>query len=174
MRKESAAPEIRSDGCSSMLMAGQSSVKSSKDAYYDVAMAIAAYFTARTASETIREELHSGDEDFALRMVIAAIADFREIIAKEDAQAIKDFLVEPKSTGSIRWDTLLAASIGRECRLAGTNRPAWTYPKPLDTGGSLIQPRYLWPAICLGQHRNWNASVSGLTRMHLKLHDLWE
>lgn len=108
-------------------------MNSSKDANYDIAMAIAAYFTARTASETIRDELQSGDEDFALRMVIAAIADFREIIAKDDTQAIKDFLVEPKSTGSIRWDTLLAASIGRECRLAGPNRPAWTYPKPLDT-----------------------------------------
>lgn len=94
-------------------------------------MAIAAYFTARTASEAIRDELLRGDRDFALRMVIRAVADFREIIAREDTQAIEEFLQPPESTVSIKWDTLLAASIGRECRLAGIHRPDWTFPKPL-------------------------------------------
>lgn len=100
---------------------------------YNLVMAIAAYFKARTASEAIRDELLRGDHDFALRMVIRAVADFRKIIAKEDTQGVQEFLQPPESTGSIEWDTLLAASIGRECRLAGISRPEWTFPKPLTT-----------------------------------------
>ena len=96
-------------------------------------MAIAAYFTARTASVAIRDELQRGDYDFALRMVITAVADFREVIAKHDAESLEEFLIPPESTGSTKWDTLLAAAIGRECRLAGISRPEWTFPAPLAT-----------------------------------------
>lgn len=100
---------------------------------YNLAMATAGYLTARTASEAIAAELRGGDSDFALRMVIRAVTDFRKIIAKEDADSIREFLQPPQSTGSIAWDTLLAASIGRECRLAGISRPKWTFPEPLAT-----------------------------------------
>lgn len=96
-------------------------------------MAIAAYFTAQTASVAIRDELQRGDHDFALRMVITAVADFREVIAKDDAGSLEEFLIPPESTGSIKWDTLLAAAIGRECRVAGIDRPEWTFPAPLAT-----------------------------------------
>lgn len=39
----------------------------------------------------------------------------------------------PPSTGDHRWDTLLAAVVGRECRLAGIEAPAWTRVPPLRT-----------------------------------------
>lgn len=89
--------------------------------------------TAQAASEAIRSELEQGDKDFALRMVIQAVSDFRKIVAENDKSTIEEFLAAPSTTGSLRWDTLLAAAIGRECRLSGIARPDWTYPKPLDT-----------------------------------------
>ena len=37
----------------------------------------------------------------------------------------------PESTGSARWDTLLAVVVGRECDRLGVPRPPWTKPEPL-------------------------------------------
>lgn len=39
----------------------------------------------------------------------------------------------PEPTGSVGWDTLLASQTGLELRLAGLERPAWTWPEALAT-----------------------------------------
>jgi len=83
--------------------------------------------SSRRAAEIIRREVARGDLDFAFRVMTRAVADFRDTSPENR----EDFLVPPKSTGSLRWDTLLAAVIGRECDRFGMPRPTWTTPRPL-------------------------------------------
>jgi hypothetical protein len=99
------------------------------------------WMTARNASETIREELQRGDEDFALRTLIMAISDFRDL---SDPAEIQEFLRRPRPTGDRRWDTLLAAAVAQACRRRGVTAPKWTRRAPLDSwwfpahGGGLL------------------------------------
>ncbi|MCZ9880718.1 hypothetical protein [Arthrobacter sp. B2a2-09] len=75
----------------------------------------------------MRSELARGDLEFAFRVMTSALADFRDTHPENRS----DFLVPPESTGSTRWDTLLAAVVGRECDRLGIPRPPWTMPEPL-------------------------------------------
>lgn len=90
-------------------------------------------FTAKTAAAAIRRELDAGDEEFAFKVLVRAITEFRRTISSGQQEEIARFLDPPESTGSIRWDTLLAATIGRECRLAGIDSGQWTRPDPLSS-----------------------------------------
>ena len=83
--------------------------------------------SSRRTAEIIRRELAHGDLDFAFRVMTKAVADFRHTSPENR----EDFLLPPESTGSTRWDTLLAAVIGRECGRLGIPRPPWTAPEPL-------------------------------------------
>lgn len=89
-------------------------------------------FTARSAAEAIRHELAAGDESFALRLLVDAVSDLRRLIDGGNNEQVRRFLAAPPSTGSNRFDTLLAAQVGRELRLAGIRRPKWTVPPPLE------------------------------------------
>lgn len=89
-----------------------------------------ATFNARTVAQTIRDELERGDSGFALRMLVVAVRDLRKVIAAGHPET---FLIEPEPTGSVGWDTLLAAQTGRELRLVDLERPAWTRPEALPT-----------------------------------------
>lgn len=84
--------------------------------------------SARTAAEKIRHELLAGDIDFAMRILTTAIADFRAA----DPTNRPDFLTAPPTTGSLEWDTLLAAVIARECAALNITAPAWTATAPLQ------------------------------------------
>jgi transcriptional regulator with XRE-family HTH domain len=88
------------------------------------------WITARGAAEAIKGELRQGDDDFALRSLIGAINDFREL---KDPAEIQDFLRRPCPTGDRRWDTLLAASVARACRWRGSVAPKWTRRAPLES-----------------------------------------
>ncbi|MFF2298494.1 hypothetical protein [Arthrobacter sp. NPDC058127] len=83
--------------------------------------------SSRRTAEIIGRELANGDVDFAFRIMVTAIADFRQTSPSN----YEDFLIAPGSTGSLRWDTLLAAVVGRESDRLGIPKPAWTQPKPL-------------------------------------------
>ncbi len=95
-------------------------------------MAFRTRFTARRAAMAIGQELAAGDTDFAFRLLVTAIADLRILISSGDDESLGDFLVPPATTGSLRWDTLLAGAVGRELRRAGIERPGWTKPRALD------------------------------------------
>ena len=84
--------------------------------------------SARTAAEKIRHELLAGDIDFAMRILTTAIADFRAAEPSNRA----DFLTEPPTTGSLKWDTLLAAVTARECGQLQIPAPTWTARAPLQ------------------------------------------
>lgn len=98
------------------------------------------WITAGEAANAIREELGRNDDDFALRLVARALADFRSLT---EPAARAEFLAEPPSTGDRRWDTLLAATVGRECRLADLAAPPWTQPVPLRTWWFPVPDRLL-------------------------------
>lgn len=83
--------------------------------------------SARRAVEIIRRELTGGDPNFAFRTLAAAVRDLHD--TSPDNR--EDFLVPPESSGSIRWDTLFAGVVGRECTRLGIPRPTWTLPEPL-------------------------------------------
>jgi y4mF family transcriptional regulator len=86
------------------------------------------WLTTGDVAEAIRDDLDANDTDFALRTLGRAVADFRRLIDPDD---VATFLAEPPSTGDHRWDTLVAATISRECRLAGIEAPSWTKTVPL-------------------------------------------
>lgn len=102
------------------------------------------WMTARQASAAIKDELAQGDDDFALRVLIATINDFRGLRAPAE---IQEFLRRPRPTGDRRWDTLLAAAVAQACRRRGIPAPKWTRRTPLDSwwfpanGGGLLAPR---------------------------------
>lgn len=88
------------------------------------------WFTAADLADAVREEIQRDDTNFALRLLGRALSELRELSAPDD---IALFLAEPASTGDDRWDTLIAASIGRECRKLGIPGPRWTNPPPLPS-----------------------------------------
>ncbi len=101
------------------------------------------WLTARDTAEAIRRELARGDEDFALRILIGALTDFRALGTLET----REFLRRPRPTGDRRWDTLLAATVARACRQRGLAAPKWTRRVPLSSwwfpagGGGLLAAR---------------------------------
>jgi hypothetical protein len=100
--------------------------------------------TARDAAVAIKAELQRGDDDFALRMLVQAITDFRNLSALDD---VEGFLRRPRPTGDRRWDTLLAAAVAQACRKRGLSPPTWTCRQPLESwwfplhGGGLLAAR---------------------------------
>jgi hypothetical protein len=85
--------------------------------------------TAGDLAVAISQEVARGDRDFALRLLARSVADFRALRQPDEIEA---FLAAPPTTGDQRWDTLLAGTFSRECRLRGNPIPAWTRVPPLD------------------------------------------
>lgn len=92
--------------------------------------------TASEIAETVRGELARGDVDMALRLLLDGVNQLPSAAAA--AGALDEALAEPASTGSERWDTLLAASIRYRLHAMGLAAPAWTRKAPLG--------RFWWPA----------------------------
>lgn len=84
--------------------------------------------TAADSARLIAGELHSGDENFALRLVRAMLDTFRGL-DPDDREA---FLSERPRTGDRRWDTLVRASLGWACREARHPAPDWTRVEALE------------------------------------------
>lgn len=99
--------------------------------------------SARRAAELIRAELEKGDLDFAYRTLMQAISHLRTATTSDE---VRDFLIQPGSTGDGKWDTFLSAAIGRECVSLSLERPAWTDPRPLpeEWHPSTFDPSDAW------------------------------
>lgn len=100
-------------------------------------------WTAGSTAIAIQRELRSGDRDFAMRSLIQAAAYFDRI----DPAARKVFLAPPLSTGSKRWDALLARTFAYKCRQHRMEEPEWTRIEPLTrtwyaTARSSISPAW--------------------------------
>jgi hypothetical protein len=90
--------------------------------------------TATEIAVDVRDALDADDEDLALRLLLDGINQLPTAAA---ANALAEALPEPPSTGSIRWDTLLAAAIRYRLHTMGEKAPRWTHKEPLD--------RFWWP-----------------------------
>lgn len=84
-------------------------------------------WTADTTARAIRNELRAGDRDFAMRTLIQASAYFDRLSGGERSV----FLAEPSSTGSKRWDALLARTFAYKCRQDQIQQPEWARIEPL-------------------------------------------
>lgn len=91
--------------------------------------------TAAEIAEAVRGELARADEDMALRLLLDGVNRLPDAAG---AGALDETLAEPGTTGSERWDTLLAASIRYRLHSLGLTPPRWTLKRPLDT--------FWWPA----------------------------
>ncbi|MFE6966670.1 hypothetical protein ACFVAJ_16300 [Agromyces sp. NPDC057679] len=92
-------------------------------------MSSAHMLSARSAAEISFRLLSLGDESMALRMIVQSLDHFRHAGTPE---LIADFLVEPGSTGDIRWDALLAGAVAWTAKDLGHPAPAWTDVPPLE------------------------------------------
>jgi len=94
---------------------------------------------APSLARAVRKEIAGGDTNFSLRLIGRSIDEFRHL---DDAD-LPTFLSPPPSTGDHRWDTLIAAAFGRECRRRGIGSPAWTAATPLPTWWFPVADRLL-------------------------------
>lgn len=83
----------------------------------------------------VRRELDRGDADMAMRLLMDGI---NQLPAAAAAGRLDEALAEPSSTGSGRWDTLLAACVRYRLHTMDVRPPRWTWKEPLQTAW--------WPA----------------------------
>lgn len=94
-----------------------------------------AWQTVPELARFLRRLLADDDEEDALRFMLDGLNKIEQVASTAD---MKRFLMKPGSTGSERWDTLLACATAYVARRAGVVPPAWT------TTPSLSQ--WWWPA----------------------------
>lgn len=94
------------------------------------ARATRSWMTAGEHGVQVRARLDDGDQDFAFRLVMQALAQLARL---ERADDLGRFLGREPRTGDVRWDTLLRAAIGWRCRVRGISAPGWVRPAPLQT-----------------------------------------
>lgn len=85
--------------------------------------------TVTEVADHIASELCRGDTDMALRLLLDGVNKLPDADA---AGRLDEAITEPRSTGDLRWDTLLAACIRYRLHMMGRKAPAWTFKKPLD------------------------------------------
>lgn len=90
--------------------------------------------TATEMARDVSAELERDDVDTALRLLLDGV---NRLPAAHASGALHEALQEPPSTGSERWDVLLAASIRYRLHQMGLTPPEWTWKEPL--------PKFWWP-----------------------------
>ncbi len=77
----------------------------------------------------IKREVENHDDITAIRLLMDGVNRLPDAAAHGQ---LAEALQEPASTGDIRWDTLLAASIRYRLHSMGERAPEWTFKQPLD------------------------------------------
>lgn len=93
-----------------------------------------AWTTADDMAADLRDMLAADDVPGAIRMLMDGVNRLPAALA---AGELDRALAEPSSTGSIRWDTLLAAAVRYRLHQMGHRAPAWTLKEPLA--------KFWWP-----------------------------
>lgn len=76
---------------------------------------------------SLTEHAHDADPiDWPLRTVLYARDQLRAALARDTEAALTGWSASPSSSGSMRWDVLLATILGREFDQAGVQPPRWT------------------------------------------------
>lgn len=92
------------------------------------------WLTLPELADAIEQELRTGDYDAAMRTLLDGVNRLPDAAATDQ---LPETLTEPGSTGSLRWDTLLAAAVRYRLHMMGETPPRWTYKEPLD--------KFWWP-----------------------------
>lgn len=85
--------------------------------------------TMADVATNVARELAAGDEDMALRLLLDGVNRLPYALADD---RLDEALTQPPSTGSRRWDTLLAASVRYRLHRMGLKPPRWTWVEPLE------------------------------------------
>ncbi len=96
---------------------------------YDLVVSERHWPTTQEISEDISRWIAAGDEIMAIRMMM----DGLNRLPYADATLLAQAMDEPRTTGDVRWDTLLAAALRYLAHRAGVaTLPRWTVKAPLD------------------------------------------
>ena len=98
------------------------------------------WMTSERTARAITDALISEDELWAFKMALQGRDHLRELLAAAPDIA-GAWEAEPSTTGSPRWDTLLAALASHEFTDGGLAAPAWTRDRRLDDPWILDSPR---------------------------------
>lgn len=86
--------------------------------------------TARAAAAEAATRIAAGDCEYALRVIVQAVAALHT--EQLSADEVADILVAPPSTLSTDFDTLLATGVLWTATERGIDAPAWTHKPPLE------------------------------------------
>lgn len=103
------------------------------------------WMTPHSAAREIRRALRKGDDLWALKMVLQGRDHLRELLRESDA-AGNAWRAAPRSTGSRRWDALLAALTEHEFEAADCEPPRWADDdaERLRDGDEWVMPSLLF------------------------------
>lgn len=88
--------------------------------------------TAPATASTVREQLQANDPQWAWRMLLQGRDHLRVLLAGADPGPVGAWEAAPSSTGSVPFDTLLAALTRHEFEAAHREAPGWTLTAPLE------------------------------------------
>lgn len=87
--------------------------------------------SAPQTAAALREQLLTGDRDWAWRMLLQGRDHLQLMLTKQDDELIGSWEAAPGPTGSAEFDSLLAALTRHEFEAAGRVEPEWTRIAPL-------------------------------------------
>ncbi|MDR1710971.1 MAG: hypothetical protein LBR58_03800 [Propionibacteriaceae bacterium] len=121
------------------------------------------YPTVEQIAAEVRQCLDAGDQTAAMRVLADGVNRLHWAV---DAGQLDDAIgQEPPSTGDIRWDTLLAASVRYRLHAIGVDPPAWTLKPPL--------PKFFAPFAWTKEkfYLDWAGAPAEFLRVGILMHE---
>lgn len=87
--------------------------------------------SAPATAAALQEQLNFNDRGWAWRMLLQGRDHLQMMLEKQDDELLGSWEAAPSSTGSIEFDTLLAALAKHEFEIAGRIAPDWARIDPL-------------------------------------------
>lgn len=87
--------------------------------------------SAPATAAALREQLNLGDRAWVWRMLLQGRDHLQLMLEKQDDELLGSWEAAPSSTGSIEFDTLLAALAKHEFEMAGRDASDWARSSPL-------------------------------------------
>lgn len=95
------------------------------------AAADAGLMSAPLTADALRQQLRADRREWAWRMLLQGRDHLRLMLSKQVDDLLGSWEAAPTSTGSVEYDTLLAALTRHEFEASGRTAPDWTNLEPL-------------------------------------------